>query len=131
MTNDQATDLVNARVALDPETLETEVHQIVNAACRELGARADWHQTQSSRPGRPVPTHRFADAVPESDGFSLAFRYSVRRCRPMPSSRMFPKLRLPEDSYFLPEAANTVDPLDIALAVNSSLACHRDEIYRS
>lgn len=57
--------VVNARVALDPETLETEVHQIVESVCGELGAQAKWHQTQSFRPGRPVPTHRFADAVPE------------------------------------------------------------------
>jgi Ni2+-binding GTPase involved in maturation of urease and hydrogenase len=57
--------VVNARVALDPAMLETEVHQIVEAVCGELGAQAKWHQTQSFRPGRPVPTHRFADAAPE------------------------------------------------------------------
>ncbi|MBI2479938.1 MAG: cobalamin biosynthesis protein P47K [Planctomycetia bacterium] len=57
--------VVNARVALDPLALEIEVQQVVDAICSALGARADWHRTQSFRPGRPVPTHRFAAAASE------------------------------------------------------------------
>jgi hypothetical protein len=56
--------VVNARVALDPVVLESEVHQVVEAVCVELGAKPEWRQTQSFRPGRPVPTHRFADVLP-------------------------------------------------------------------
>lgn len=57
--------VVNARVTLDPETLEREVQQSVDAVCGELGVRSEWRQTQSFRPGRPVPTHRFADVGPK------------------------------------------------------------------
>ncbi|MBC8356810.1 MAG: cobalamin biosynthesis protein P47K [Planctomycetes bacterium] len=57
--------VVNARVMLDPESLKSEVRESVEAACAQLSARANWHQTQSFRPGRPVPTHRFADADSE------------------------------------------------------------------
>ncbi|MBS0260999.1 MAG: cobalamin biosynthesis protein P47K [Planctomycetes bacterium] len=53
--------IVNARVATSPEELETAVHAVVNAACLEVGTQADFRQTQSFRPGRPTPTHRFAD----------------------------------------------------------------------
>jgi len=54
--------IVNARVACDPELLETLVDAAVNSACESIGAAADFRQTQSFRPGRPVPTHRM-DAV--------------------------------------------------------------------
>lgn len=57
--------VVNARVALDPVVLESEVRQVVESVCSELGAKPEWRQTQSFRPGRPVPTHRFADVIPE------------------------------------------------------------------
>jgi len=52
--------VVNARVALDPETLSQQVKTAVESACRALGAEATWLETQSFRPGRPVPTHRMA-----------------------------------------------------------------------
>lgn len=52
--------VVNARVAIDPETLDKEVHAAVEAACAAVSAKAEWRQTQSFRPGRPVPTHRLA-----------------------------------------------------------------------
>jgi G3E family GTPase len=55
--------IVNARVALDPAVLEREVRQAVETACQQRRARADFRQTQSLRPGRPVPTHRYAGAV--------------------------------------------------------------------
>jgi len=52
--------IVNARVACDPETLETLVHDVVRSECRRLGADPEFRQTQSFRPGRPQPTHRIA-----------------------------------------------------------------------
>jgi len=50
--------VVNARVATAPETLTEYVEQAVHAACQQRGATARFQQTQSFRPGRPVPTHR-------------------------------------------------------------------------
>ncbi len=55
--------IVNARVAIDPETLQALVEETVTAAGASLGAEVDIRQTQSFRPGRPVPTHRYSDAV--------------------------------------------------------------------
>jgi Ni2+-binding GTPase involved in maturation of urease and hydrogenase len=55
--------VVNARVAIDPEELRRFVEEAVNQVCRQLGCTAEFHQTQSFRPGRPVPTHRFAEPV--------------------------------------------------------------------
>lgn len=54
--------IVNARVAIDPAVLTEHVTAAVNAACSERSATAKFQQTQSFRPGRPVPTHRFAEA---------------------------------------------------------------------
>jgi hypothetical protein len=50
--------VVNARVATAPETLTEHVERAVHAACSARGATATFQQTQSFRPGRPVPTHR-------------------------------------------------------------------------
>ena len=50
--------VLNARVATAPETLTEHVERAVNAACAACGAQAAFQQTQSFRPGRPVPTHR-------------------------------------------------------------------------
>jgi hypothetical protein len=56
----QETDMiVNARVAVDPAILETEVKEVVEEAARSRGMSATFRQTQSLRPGRPVPTHRY------------------------------------------------------------------------
>lgn len=55
--------IVNARVACDPELLEKHVRRAVEDVCRRLGATARFRETQSFRPGRPVPTHRLVDAV--------------------------------------------------------------------
>ncbi len=52
--------IVNARVALDPEQLQTEVRVAVDAACAAAGTTPNWQETKSFRPGRPVPTHRMA-----------------------------------------------------------------------
>jgi G3E family GTPase len=55
--------IVNARVAIDPAVLEAMVQQAVMAACAARGATPEFRQTQSLRPGRPTPTHRYSDAV--------------------------------------------------------------------
>jgi Ni2+-binding GTPase involved in maturation of urease and hydrogenase len=57
--------VVNARVATAPETLTEQVEQAVHAACAALGATAEFRQTQSFRPGRPVPTHRYSQPLSE------------------------------------------------------------------
>jgi G3E family GTPase len=54
--------IVNARVAIDPDLLEIEVRRAVESACQARKGRADFRQTQSLRPGRPTPTHRYATA---------------------------------------------------------------------
>ena len=55
--------VVNARVAIDPETLQAEVEKVVQAVAEKHGLKVEFHQTQSFRPGRPVPTHRFAQPL--------------------------------------------------------------------
>jgi G3E family GTPase len=55
--------IVNARVALDPVVLETEVQRAVAAACQARQAQVEFRKTQSLRPGRPMPTHRYPAAV--------------------------------------------------------------------
>ncbi|GIW80555.1 MAG: hypothetical protein KatS3mg105_2362 [Gemmatales bacterium] len=55
--------IVNARVAIDPAILEKHVKDIVTAACAARNAQVEFRKTQSLRPGRPVPTHRYAEAV--------------------------------------------------------------------
>jgi G3E family GTPase len=57
----EANVVVNARVAIDPARLEQHVVEAVSDACRDLGAAAKFQQTQSFRPGRPVPTHRLVE----------------------------------------------------------------------
>jgi hypothetical protein len=54
--------IVNARVALDPGALEEEVRRTVEAVCQGRKAKAEFRKTQSFRPGRPQPTHRYAAA---------------------------------------------------------------------
>ncbi len=51
--------VINARVATDPSLLQSLVEEAVGEACSALGVTAEFRQTQSFRPGRPVPTHRF------------------------------------------------------------------------
>lgn len=55
--------VVNARVAIDPQTLAEQVLSAVHAACEARQAEAEFRQTQSFRPGRPVPTHRIEAAI--------------------------------------------------------------------
>jgi G3E family GTPase len=54
--------IVNARVAIDPELLEQEVRSVVGVACQARKGQAEFRQSQSLRPGRPTPTHRYAVA---------------------------------------------------------------------
>lgn len=55
--------IVNARIAIDPEILEADVKRVVQAVCETLGIVPTFRQSQSLRPGRPTPTHRYAAAV--------------------------------------------------------------------
>ena len=55
--------IVNARVAVDPNVLEGEVQKAIRRVCGELAIESTFRQSQSLRPGRPTPTHRFATAV--------------------------------------------------------------------
>jgi hypothetical protein len=55
--------IVNARVGTDPAILEAFVREAVLKAGEARGAQVDFRQTQSFRPGRPVPTHRYATGV--------------------------------------------------------------------
>ncbi|QDU96374.1 GTP-binding protein [Lignipirellula cremea] len=57
----EASVIVNARVAIDPVELEQDVRAAVDAAAAPLQATAVFGQTQSFRPGRPVPTHRLLE----------------------------------------------------------------------
>lgn len=52
--------VVNARAACDPELLDEHVRCTVNAVCERFGATPTFRESQSFRPGRPVPTHRYA-----------------------------------------------------------------------
>ena len=52
----------NARVACDPEWLKELVRDEVIGVTRAREASVEFRQTQSFRPGRPVPTHRFDEA---------------------------------------------------------------------
>lgn len=54
--------IVNARVALDPAMLESQVRKSVEKVCGARGATAIFGKVQSFRPGRPQPTHRYANA---------------------------------------------------------------------
>ncbi len=55
--------VVNARVAIDPAVLESEVRSGVEQVCAALQLQAAWGTTRSFRPGRPVPTHRLSAGV--------------------------------------------------------------------
>lgn len=54
--------IVNARVAIDPAVLEAEVRRVVAIECAKIGVIAEFRTSQSLRPGRPVPTHRYVEA---------------------------------------------------------------------
>jgi Ni2+-binding GTPase involved in maturation of urease and hydrogenase len=54
--------IVNARVAMDPLKLTEHVRRAVDEGGRARQAAVDLGKTQSFRPGRPQPTHRYAEA---------------------------------------------------------------------
>ncbi len=55
--------IVNARVAIDPAILREHVEKVIQTVCAERGAQPAEAKTQSFRPGRPTPTHRYAAAT--------------------------------------------------------------------
>ena len=55
--------IVNARVAIDPAELQTLVEKVVKDVCAVRAAKQSDAKTQSFRPGRPTPTHRYAKAT--------------------------------------------------------------------
>jgi G3E family GTPase len=55
--------ILNARVAIDPTLLQEKMVEVLEKACRGRGIKTEYRQTQSLRPGRPVPTHRYATPV--------------------------------------------------------------------
>jgi len=55
--------IVNARVAMDPTLLEAEVRKIVASSCEKRTITPTFRDSQSLRPGRPTPTHRYASGV--------------------------------------------------------------------
>jgi len=51
--------IINARVATDPMILESLSHQEALTLGAEMGVAVEFRQSQSLRPGRPTPTHRY------------------------------------------------------------------------
>lgn len=58
----EANIVINARVAIDPETLTHLVRRAVAEESAKISAIAVINTLQSFRPGRPVPTHRIVTA---------------------------------------------------------------------
>lgn len=54
--------IVNARVAIDPAELQRLVEVVVKQVSDARAAKQSVAKTQSFRPGRPTPTHRYAAA---------------------------------------------------------------------
>ncbi len=55
--------IVNARVHMDPEPLEQVVQQCLGRVCQARTIQVRPTGMQRFKPGRPVPTHRYAEAV--------------------------------------------------------------------
>lgn len=55
--------IINARVAIDPQRLQQHVQTAVRDVCRSLEASPEFLRTQSFRPGRPNPTHRYTESA--------------------------------------------------------------------
>jgi G3E family GTPase len=60
----EASVVVNARAAADPQLLEQFVREELAKACSRLDANLHVLTLQSFRPGRPVPTHRLPGDLP-------------------------------------------------------------------
>jgi len=54
--------VVNARVAIDPETLKQITQGVIDQVCKSQALNAIINAIQSFRPGRPVPTHRLTSS---------------------------------------------------------------------
>jgi hypothetical protein len=54
--------IVNARVAMDPMELETVVKTVASDVALGIGLTVAFGVSQSLRPGRPTPTHRYSQA---------------------------------------------------------------------
>jgi Ni2+-binding GTPase involved in maturation of urease and hydrogenase len=54
--------VINARVAIDPESLERIVRETTTELAAQAGLASEWGTVQSLQPGRPVPVHRFDTA---------------------------------------------------------------------
>lgn len=50
--------VVNARIAIDPESLEQATRDALSSMAEAFGATVNIKSIQSFRPGKPVPTHR-------------------------------------------------------------------------
>ncbi|MBI2301594.1 MAG: cobalamin biosynthesis protein P47K [Armatimonadetes bacterium] len=59
----EATLTFNARVTVAPEELSSLVCEAIGRVAGRYGAEADIQRLASFRPGRPRPTHRFAEVV--------------------------------------------------------------------
>ena len=59
--------IVNARVAIDPETLQRAVESVVDSIGELRQASATIHSVRSFRPGRPVPDHRIHRVAQDPD----------------------------------------------------------------
>jgi Ni2+-binding GTPase involved in maturation of urease and hydrogenase len=58
----QADVIINARVAAEPSWLADQLQQVITAEGQERDILVELVHLQSLRPGRPVPTHRYAQA---------------------------------------------------------------------
>jgi len=58
----EANVIVNARVATDPAILQEQVESTLSRLAKQRSAAIEFHKTQSFRPGRPQPTHRYSTA---------------------------------------------------------------------
>lgn len=54
--------VINARVAVDPESLTEAIKTTLHSVCVKFGIEETINTLQCFRPGRPVPTHRLAGA---------------------------------------------------------------------
>jgi Ni2+-binding GTPase involved in maturation of urease and hydrogenase len=57
--------IINARVATEPSFLDTAARDVLQATCQARGAAATFGSSQSFRPGRPRPTHRYTSTGPK------------------------------------------------------------------
>jgi len=59
--------VVNARVAVDPQELDRHVTAAIESACQAMSIQFTMRRSQSFRPGKPIPTHRYAKSETSTD----------------------------------------------------------------